>query len=101
MEKFLRREVDKVSVLYTHFVNTISQRTLVQTLLPISSFDLPKSEAGESGGQAVDPMVGYMSDHTRTRLGRRHPYLYGVAVPLALAVALLWAPPTGMTHSSA
>jgi len=36
-----------------------------------------------------DPMVGYMSDHTRTRLGRRHPYLYGVAVPLAIAVALL------------
>src|SRR5213082_2752423 len=60
MEKFLRREVDKVSVLYTHFVNTISQRTLVQTLLPISSFDLPKSEAGESGGQALDPMVGYV-----------------------------------------
>src|SRR5579871_4150281 len=46
-----------------------------------------------------DPMVGYMSDHTRTRLGRRHPYLYGVAVPLALAVALLWAPPSGMTQA--
>ena len=38
MEKFLRHEVDKVSVLYTHFINTINQRTVVQTLLPISSF---------------------------------------------------------------
>src|SRR5947208_1713877 len=39
MEKFLNREVDKVSVLYTHFINTINQRTVVRTLLPISSFD--------------------------------------------------------------
>ena len=46
-----------------------------------------------------DPMVGYMSDHTRSRLGRRHPYLYGVAVPLAIAVALLWSPPSGMTQT--
>src|SRR5438128_2938610 len=59
MEKFLRREIDKFSVLYTHFVKTISQSTVVQTLLPISSFDLPKTQAGE-GGQAVDPMVGYI-----------------------------------------
>src|SRR5215831_11584414 len=47
LEKFLRREVDKVSVLYTHFINTISQRAVVQTLLPISSFDLPKREKTE------------------------------------------------------
>src|SRR5262249_51868929 len=31
-----------------------------------------------------DPIVGQLSDHTRTRLGRRHPYLYSVAIPLAL-----------------
>ena len=60
MEKFLRHEVDKVSVLYTHFINTINQRTVVQTLLPISSFDLPKGEAGQTEGHAVDPMLGYI-----------------------------------------
>ncbi len=32
-EKFLNREVDKVSVLFTHFINTINQRSVVQTLL--------------------------------------------------------------------
>src|SRR4029450_4926244 len=37
VEKFLGREVERVSVLYPHFTNTISQRTVVQTLLPISS----------------------------------------------------------------
>src|SRR5207249_4920057 len=59
MEKFLRREVDKVSVLYTHFINTINQRTVVQTLLPISSFDLPKGE-GAQADKGVDPMIGYI-----------------------------------------
>ena len=37
--------MDKVSVLYTHFINTINQRPVVQTLLPISSFDLPKARS--------------------------------------------------------
>src|SRR5213078_2556329 len=58
MEKFLRHEVDKVSVLYTHFINTINQLATVQTLLPISSFDLPKGEATK--GEGVDPMIGYV-----------------------------------------
>jgi F-type H+-transporting ATPase subunit gamma len=59
MEKFLRREVDKVSVLYTHFVNTINQRAVLQTLLPISSFDLPKGEA-QAEREGHDPMIGYV-----------------------------------------
>ena len=59
-EKFLNREVDKVSVVYTQFINTISQRPLVRTLLPISSFDLPKSESTEGENKDVDPMVGYL-----------------------------------------
>jgi len=60
MEKFLSHEVDKVSVLYTHFINTISQRSVVQTLLPISSFDLPKSETAQAESEAHDPMIGYV-----------------------------------------
>jgi len=59
-QKFLSREVDKVSVLYTHFINTINQRAVVQTLLPISSFDLPKKhEEAEASGD-IDPMLGYI-----------------------------------------
>jgi F-type H+-transporting ATPase subunit gamma len=60
LEKFLRREVDKVSVLFTHFINTISQRAVVQTLLPISSFDLPKGASSEQANQDLDPMLGYV-----------------------------------------
>src|SRR5712691_2947054 len=56
-EKFLNRDVDKVSVVHTHFINTINQRPVVQTLLPISSFDLPKKhdESAEATDEDVDP----------------------------------------------
>ncbi|MBX3484126.1 MFS transporter [Phenylobacterium sp.] len=41
----------------------------------------------------VDPMVGAWSDRTRTRLGRRHPFLYAAPVPLAIALWFLFTPP--------
>lgn len=47
-----------------------------------------------------DPFVGQISDNTRSRWGRRHPYLYGVAAPLAIAFALLWRPPSGWSHAA-
>ena len=42
IEKFLSREVDRVSVLYTRFINTLTLKPTIQTLLPISAADLPK-----------------------------------------------------------
>jgi F-type H+-transporting ATPase subunit gamma len=59
-EKFLQREVDNVSVLHTHFINTINQRPVVQTLLPISSFDLPKKHDESADSEDIDPMLGYV-----------------------------------------
>ncbi|WP_307718266.1 MFS transporter [Sphingomonas sp. TZW2008] len=41
----------------------------------------------------VDPTVGFLSDRTRTRWGRRHPWLYGAALPIMLGWVLLWNPP--------
>lgn len=40
-----------------------------------------------------DPVVGHLSDRTRSRFGRRHPWLYGAALPIALSWLLLWNPP--------
>jgi len=40
-----------------------------------------------------DPVVGYWSDNTRSRLGRRHPFMYASALPVALCYYLLWQPP--------
>jgi len=67
-EKFLNREVDKVSVLYTHFINTVNQRPVLQTLLPISAFDLPKGEKAEGAAEDVDPMLGYVFEPSAERV---------------------------------
>ena len=41
-----------------------------------------------------DPMAGFLSDRTESRLGRRRPWLYASALPLAIVPYLLWNPPT-------
>lgn len=48
----------------------------------------------------VDPMIGRLSDATRTRIGRRLPWLYGAAAPMAIAWALLWMSPDIAAHST-
>src|SRR5215472_1231617 len=40
-----------------------------------------------------DPIVGQWSDNTRTRLGRRHPFIYAAILPASVAVALVFMPP--------
>lgn len=43
----------------------------------------------------ADPLIGQYSDHFKSRLGRRHPFMYASALPYALCFALLWSPPEG------
>ncbi len=40
-----------------------------------------------------DPLFGFLSDRTRTRWGRRIPYVALGAVPLGLVYFFLWSPP--------
>src|SRR5580658_4029915 len=35
----------------------------------------------------IDPMIGQFSDNLRTRWGRRHPFMYAAALPVALLPA--------------
>ena len=44
-----------------------------------------------------DPIVGYLSDHLHSRWGRRHPFMYAAAVPVAVSYYLLWTPPAGLS----
>ena len=41
----------------------------------------------------IDPAIGFLSDRTRGRWGRRHPWMYASAAPIALGWLLLWNPP--------
>ncbi|NDJ55293.1 MAG: MFS transporter [Chloroflexi bacterium] len=40
-----------------------------------------------------NPILGYVSDRTRTRWGRRIPYMMFGTIPMAIAFALLWVAP--------
>jgi glycoside/pentoside/hexuronide:cation symporter, GPH family len=42
-----------------------------------------------------DPVVGQISDNTKTRLGRRHPFIYAAALPASLFFAAIYMPPLG------
>lgn len=44
----------------------------------------------------LDPLIGYASDHLKTRWGRRHPFMYAAAIPVALSYLLLFSPPSGL-----
>lgn len=44
----------------------------------------------------VDPLTGFASDRLHSRWGRRHPFMYAAAVPVACAFYFLWNPPAGL-----
>jgi glycoside/pentoside/hexuronide:cation symporter, GPH family len=41
----------------------------------------------------ANPLVGYVSDNWRSRLGRRHPFMYASILPLTGLYVLVWYPP--------
>ncbi len=41
----------------------------------------------------TDPLAGSLSDNWRSRLGRRHPFMYASALPLAVTFYFLFSPP--------
>lgn len=43
----------------------------------------------------TDPLVGNLSDNTRSRFGRRIPYIFVGAIVLGITFALLWMAPRG------
>jgi GPH family glycoside/pentoside/hexuronide:cation symporter len=45
----------------------------------------------------VDPLVGSLSDNSRSRHGRRHPWMAASAIPLVLAFYMLFSIPVGLS----
>ena len=47
----------------------------------------------------TDPLMGYISDNTSSRWGRRRPYIFLGAIIAGIVFALLWQLPVGMSES--
>lgn len=47
----------------------------------------------------TDPLMGYISDNTRTRWGRRRPYIFVGAIAASLIFVFLWQIPGGMSQA--
>jgi GPH family glycoside/pentoside/hexuronide:cation symporter len=41
-----------------------------------------------------DPIIGYLSDRTKTRMGRRRPFMLGGAIPLFIAMIIMFTNPS-------
>ncbi len=47
----------------------------------------------------TDPIMGFVSDHTRSRWGRRRPYIFAGAILVGIIYAALWQLPDGQSHT--
>jgi glycoside/pentoside/hexuronide:cation symporter, GPH family len=45
---------------------------------------------------AIDPIVGSISDNSRSRHGRRHPFMLAAIIPIVVAFGLLFSTPRGL-----
>lgn len=69
------------------------------------AFGLPSEQVGLALMLAFlfdafsDPLVGYLSDNTKSPLGRRHTYMYGAVIPIGIAYWALWNPPAGLSET--
>jgi GPH family glycoside/pentoside/hexuronide:cation symporter len=48
----------------------------------------------------TDPIVGTASDNLHSRWGRRHPFMYASALPVAIGYFFLWSPPAGLSNGA-
>ena len=46
----------------------------------------------------TDPLMGYISDNTRSKWGRRRPYMFVGAIAVGIVFALLWQLPRGQSE---
>ncbi|HJN27332.1 MAG TPA: MFS transporter [Candidatus Latescibacteria bacterium] len=47
----------------------------------------------------TDPLMGYITDHTRTKWGRRRPYIFCGAIAVGLIFMILWEFPEGKSET--
>lgn len=47
----------------------------------------------------LDPVIGAWSDGLRSRLGRRHPFMYASIIPMSVSYLLVFNPPSGLDQA--
>ena len=81
------------------FVNAVAQLTnLIYNIgLGVSPILLGIAQMIPRFWDAIsDPIAGYISDNTRTRWGRRRPYLFIGGFGVATTFVLIWTVPRGL-----
>ena len=84
----------------------VHQSTLTAALMLFFNQVVGLPAAWVGGAMAVtlifdaicDPLIGEWSDNTRSRWGRRHPFMYAAALPAAVAFYFLFNPPLGWSQ---
>lgn len=44
-----------------------------------------------------DPLAGFLSDRTHSRLGRRRSWMFFAAIPMGVTLVMIWSPPPALT----
>lgn len=81
------------------FVNSVAQLTnLIYNIgLGVSPVLLGVAQMVPRLWDAIsDPLAGYISDNTRSRWGRRRPYIFGGGFGVAIFFVLIWTVPKGL-----
>lgn len=103
MSKYKTNPKDKVPVLQKaafgagHLVNNLLPGSLgVFMFFLLTAFGMDPFLAGLLGGlprlydAITDPIMGFISDNTKSRWGRRRPYIFAGAILCGILFAVLW-----------
>ena len=94
----------------TLFYYSLTDLPIAMSLFPVAVF-VPRFYASEMGvplavigtilfvvrifDVITDPLMGYISDHTRSRFGRRRPWVFAATPIMMLSIYMLFMPPEG------
>ena len=94
----------------TLFYYSLTDLPIAMSLFPVAVF-IPRFYASDMGislalvgtiiivvrlfDVVTDPLMGYISDHTRSRFGRRRPWILAATPIMMLSIYMLFMPPEG------